>query len=70
MKDAAIHVTVETQEEGTREDAPFDPNLVCPMRLGSKGASSRVPSSCVSTVTWIAVQNRGGTAVRGSCGQV
>ena len=31
MEQAAAEVTAETTEEGTREDAPFDPNLVCPM---------------------------------------
>ena len=31
MEEAAAEVTAGTTEEGTREDAPFDPNLVCPM---------------------------------------
>ena len=31
MEQAAAEVTAGTTEEGTREDAPFDPNLVCPM---------------------------------------
>ena len=57
MQEAAIHVTVETQEEGSREDAPFDPNLICPTcmkqyRIGEVQLFKAHMGKCNGTVSW------------------